>query len=178
MLWGSIQWRLIFIIHIPEIESNRHYTRGFSPKRVTSGGVHLLDLAPGQHSSEETSQRWRAVGGTVPIWPTRESSLWPSAPLACARSNWANSFAENVESKYHKQKIPSPVFIALSKCRSHKLHWWDLIARNCDHCLQFRVNAVLLSLNLPEDYFPAPGCCDHAFSCLFFFKYSPPICIP
>ena len=30
---------------------------GYYP--VTSGGIHLCDLAPGQHRSEETSQRWR-----------------------------------------------------------------------------------------------------------------------
>ena len=30
-----------------------------------SGGVHLLSLTLGQHSSEETLHRWRAVGGTV-----------------------------------------------------------------------------------------------------------------
>ena len=34
-------------------------------KRVTRGGAHLHDLAHGQHSVEEVSQRWRAVGGTV-----------------------------------------------------------------------------------------------------------------
>ena len=48
-------------------KSNLHYTRGITPKRVTSGGAHLRGLAPGLHSSEETSQRWRAVGDTVPI---------------------------------------------------------------------------------------------------------------
>ena len=36
-------------------KSNLPYARGISPNRVTSGGVHR-DLAPGQHSSEETSQ--------------------------------------------------------------------------------------------------------------------------
>ena len=36
-------------------------------KRVTSGETHLRDLAPGLHSSEETSQRWGAVGVTVAI---------------------------------------------------------------------------------------------------------------
>ena len=43
------------------------YTRGITPKRVAvaSGRVHLYGLAPGQHSSEKTSQRWRAVGDTV-----------------------------------------------------------------------------------------------------------------
>ena len=48
-----------------KIKSNVHYTRGITPKRVTSGGAHLCGLAPGLHSSEETSQRWRAVGDTV-----------------------------------------------------------------------------------------------------------------
>ena len=32
---------------------------------LTNGGDHLLSLAPGQHSSKETSQRWRVVGYTV-----------------------------------------------------------------------------------------------------------------
>ena len=44
-----------------------NYTRGITPKRVTSCGAHLRGLAPGQHSSEETSQWWRVVGDTVPI---------------------------------------------------------------------------------------------------------------
>ena len=48
-------------------KSNLHYTRRITPKRVTSGGAHLHGLAPGLHSSEETSQQWRAVGDTVPI---------------------------------------------------------------------------------------------------------------
>ena len=34
-------------------------------KHVTRGGAHLRDLAPGQHSSEETSQQWRVNGDTV-----------------------------------------------------------------------------------------------------------------
>ena len=40
---------------------NLHHTRGITPKRVSSGGVHLRDLAPGQHSSEETSLRWESM---------------------------------------------------------------------------------------------------------------------
>ena len=43
------------------------YTRGSTPKRVTSCGGHLRGLAPGQHSSEETSQRWRAAGNTADL---------------------------------------------------------------------------------------------------------------
>ena len=38
---------------------------GITPKRVTSGGAHLCGFGPGRHSSEETSQRWRAVGDAV-----------------------------------------------------------------------------------------------------------------
>ena len=48
-------------------KSNLHYTRRITPKRATSGGAHLRGLAPGQHSSEEASQRWRVVGDTVSI---------------------------------------------------------------------------------------------------------------
>ena len=40
-------------------KTNLHYTRGNTPKLVTSGEVHLCNLAPGQHSSKETSLRWR-----------------------------------------------------------------------------------------------------------------------
>ena len=42
-----------------ELESNLHYSRDITPKRVTRGGIHLRVLAPGQHSADETSQRWR-----------------------------------------------------------------------------------------------------------------------
>ena len=42
-----------------------HYARDITPKRATSGGAHLDSLAFGLHRSEETSQQWRAVGGTV-----------------------------------------------------------------------------------------------------------------
>ena len=45
--------------------SNHDYTRKIMLKRVTSGGAPLRGLAPGQYSSEETSQRWRAVGDTM-----------------------------------------------------------------------------------------------------------------
>ena len=48
-------------------KSNLHYIRRITPKRVTSGGGHLRDLARGLHNSEETWQRWRAVGDTVSI---------------------------------------------------------------------------------------------------------------
>ena len=46
---------------------NLHYTGSITPKRVTSSEAHLRGLATGQHSSEKTSQRWRAVGNTAPI---------------------------------------------------------------------------------------------------------------
>ena len=46
-------------------KSNLECARGITPKRVTSGGAPLRCFAPGQHSSEETLQRWQAVGDTV-----------------------------------------------------------------------------------------------------------------
>ena len=34
---------------------------------VTSGGVYLRNLAPVQHSFEQTLQQWQAVGDTQPV---------------------------------------------------------------------------------------------------------------
>ena len=62
-------------------KSNLHYTRGITPKLVTGGGTHLRDLSPGQHCSEETSQRWRVVGDTVRFDQQGIESI-PSAPVA------------------------------------------------------------------------------------------------
>ena len=45
-------------------------------RRVTSGEAHLRGLAPGQHSMEEISQRWRAIGDTHPA-----ESWWAFGPL-------------------------------------------------------------------------------------------------
>ena len=49
-----------------EVKKNLHLTRGTTTKVYRVAGPSLL-LAPGQHSLEETSQRWRAVDDTVPI---------------------------------------------------------------------------------------------------------------
>ena len=66
-------------------KSNLHYTHGITTKRVTCGRAHLRSLAP-EHSSEETSQRWRAVGDTVPICRIRDSNPRPSAPTVCGNN--------------------------------------------------------------------------------------------
>ena len=63
-------------------KSNFHYTRGITPKRMTSGGVHIRGLVPGQHSSDETSQRWRAVGDTASDLSCLGDEPRPPAPLA------------------------------------------------------------------------------------------------
>ena len=65
-------------------KSNLHYTRRNTPKRVTSGGAHLRGSTSEPHSSEQTLQRWRAVGDTVTIWPTRQSNPTPPAPIGWA----------------------------------------------------------------------------------------------
>ena len=68
-LIASMPRRLKAVVTVQgiKIKSNLHYTRRITPKRVTSCGAHLRGLAPGLHSSEETPQRWRVVGDTVPI---------------------------------------------------------------------------------------------------------------
>ena len=71
----TIRWHFLIRIFIVRIahnlfnnifksKSNLHYTRDITPKRVTIGGAHFHSLAPGQHSSENTSHRWPAVRDT------------------------------------------------------------------------------------------------------------------
>ena len=49
--------KIVFLLEaVISISNSRlHDTRGITPKRITSGGAHLRDLAPVQHSFEETS---------------------------------------------------------------------------------------------------------------------------
>ena len=59
----SLAFYVNFIVLNSQIKSSlysRYYT-----ERVPIDGANLRHLAPGQHSYEETSQRWRAVGDTV-----------------------------------------------------------------------------------------------------------------
>ena len=55
---AKCQYKVI-LVFLLNSKSNLHYIRGITPKHETS------DLAPGPHSSEETLQRWRAVGDIV-----------------------------------------------------------------------------------------------------------------
>ena len=53
------------LVTIPSDATALLYSRYYTLKRVTSGRAHLRGLTPEQHSSEERSQRWRAVGNTL-----------------------------------------------------------------------------------------------------------------
>ena len=55
---------LIFPLIVKQ-KSNLHCTCCIMARRVTDSGVQLHGIAPGQHSFEELSQRWLAVGDTV-----------------------------------------------------------------------------------------------------------------
>ena len=57
---------LVHYENLPHYQ-NLHYTRNVMSKRVANGEDHLRSLAPEQHNSEETSQRWQTVADTVPI---------------------------------------------------------------------------------------------------------------
>ena len=71
---SSVQSFMINICNGPPIENGLHnvclapavpYLNLFiTPKRINAG-ADLLVLVPGRRSSEETSQRWRAIGYTV-----------------------------------------------------------------------------------------------------------------
>ena len=67
-----------------QTKSKLHNIRDITPKRVTSGRAHFRGSAPGQHSSEETSQRWRAVGDKCADLTCPEIDPRPPAPRACA----------------------------------------------------------------------------------------------
>ena len=49
---------------------------------MSAGEAHVRRLAPGQHRSEETPQRWRAVGDTVPDSTGHGIEFRPPAPIA------------------------------------------------------------------------------------------------
>ena len=52
--------------HQNKTKSDLHYTRDTKSKRVTSGGsISAVWAWAWAHNSEETSQRWRAVGDSV-----------------------------------------------------------------------------------------------------------------
>ena len=72
------------------------YIRGIAPKRVTSGRVHLRGLALGQHSIEETSQRWRGVGDPVCDFTVPEIEPRSPAPLAVSPLHQQTSFKSGV----------------------------------------------------------------------------------
>ena len=63
-------------------KSSLHYTRGITTKPATNGGAHLRGLALGQHSFEETSQRWRTVRDIVSDLSAPEAKLRLTAPIA------------------------------------------------------------------------------------------------
>ena len=67
---GSKTYKKIFFgppqyIGYQKKTSNLRHACGVISKRAMSSGIHLRGFAPGQYSSEETSQQWRAVGDTM-----------------------------------------------------------------------------------------------------------------
>ena len=67
--WRSATLIFVAICSARRLKSNLHYTRSISitPMRVTSSGIHLRDLALGQHSSEETSRFDRHESGNLTV---------------------------------------------------------------------------------------------------------------
>ena len=57
-----------------------------TPKRVTSGGTYLRGLAPGQHSFEEMSQRWRAKRWRLCVCFDKPGNrIQPPVPIAMSQ---------------------------------------------------------------------------------------------
>ena len=70
-------------------KSSFHYTRAITPKRATSGEVHLCGLAPGQRCSGEKPLRWRAVGDTT------SHLIGPGIKPQASRTDIAHSVLKN-----------------------------------------------------------------------------------
>ena len=77
-------------------KSNLHYTRGITPRCVTSAGVHFRGLALGQQSYKETSQRWRAVDSCVSDLTDPGIKPKTSSADSDALNHWANR-SENIK---------------------------------------------------------------------------------
>ena len=73
--------RTLMMASAIKLKSNLDYTRGITPKRVTSSGAHLRGSTPGKQSSEETLQRCRVVGDAVSDLTAPELNPRPSAPI-------------------------------------------------------------------------------------------------
>ena len=66
-------------------QSNLHYTRGTTAKRVTIGGAHLRGSARDQNNSKKHSSGCTLLATLRSISLTRESNPTPPAPIAYAQ---------------------------------------------------------------------------------------------
>ena len=129
-------------VNLMRFFSNLHYICGITAKRVTGGRIHLRDLAPGQHSSEDTLQRCRNAGGskiearpparivmcfTTP--PTDRSILpwFVNEMLWTAPCSWALHLFCEVVAKFQRQwrRLPSQ---PIRWCHVFPCLLWSLLA--------------------------------------------------
>ena len=90
-------------------QKNLHYTRGFTSKRVTNGGTHLRGLAPGLHSTEETSQRCRGMGDTASNLTDQEIEVQTSraaSSLVMLLSAGPNKHKKKIRQRLSKRQQP------------------------------------------------------------------------
>ena len=78
---------MVFVLNcLVGSKSNLHYTRGITPKRVTSGGARLRALAPEQHSFRRNvtamASRWRHCADLTGPGIEPKTSRTDSARLA------------------------------------------------------------------------------------------------
>ena len=98
---------------IKTFKTHLHYrpTRGITPKRVTSGGIHLRDLAPGQHSSEESPLRWRTDGAKARFdrpgnqTPDLLHRLFKSKQYVNSEKNWDPYFTQIGHTRVVEQSV-------------------------------------------------------------------------
>ena len=80
-------------------KSKLDYARGITSKCVTSDGEHVRGLAPGQQSSKETSQRWRAIGETANLSSPGIKSQTFRTDSLCLATGLTGPFLWKMQSK-------------------------------------------------------------------------------
>ena len=92
-IWGFCTFKDIEVTNVLNIilkSSLYSRSRGITPKSVTSNGAEFLGLAHVLHSSEETWQRWRAVGNTVS--DLTGPGIEPQTSLMCLATELTNRY--------------------------------------------------------------------------------------
>ena len=95
----DITWSAVYL-HTPQSQSGvrakiqSSFSRNITPKHETNNEADLRDIAPGQHSFENTSQRWRAVDDMTARESNPRSSALITKCLTTELTGWLRETAK------------------------------------------------------------------------------------